>query len=386
MSWCARTAAVAVTIGLAGCGGGDDDVAETRTVTTETSKVEVVGESPAAAGTFDPAAIYAREAPGVVTIYSLSGSLLDGDGEGGQGSGFVLNGDGEVVTNAHVVTRGENEEIEVVEDVYVEFSDGNRVPADVLGFDPNADVALLKIDPAGLALRPLPFGDSDAVEVGEPVAAIGSPFGERQSLSVGIVSAVDRDAQSLNEEFSIPGAIQTDAAINPGNSGGPLVDAGGRVIGLNQSIETGSGASAGVGFAVPSNLAQRSVDQIRENGEVDYAFLGVSTTTVYPQLAERFDLPVDEGAWVQEVTIDGPSEDAGLRAGGTEDDAVPFQAQPVIDGGDIITRVGDFPIVSPSDLSEAVARLNPGDEVPVVIYRDNERRSVSLTLGLRPGG
>jgi len=298
----------------------------------------------------------------------------------------VLNGDGEVVTNAHVVTRGENEEIEVVEDVYVEFSDGNRVPADVLGFDPNADVALLKIDPAGLALRPLPFGDSDAVEVGEPVAAIGSPFGERQSLSVGIVSAVDRDAQSLNEDFSIPGAIQTDAAINPGNSGGPLVDADGRVIGLNQSIETGSGASAGVGFAVPSNLAQRSVDQIRENGEVDYAFLGVSTTTVYPQLAERFDLPVDEGAWVQEVTPDGPSEDAGLRAGGTEDDAVPFQAQPVIDGGDIITRVGDFPIVSPSDLSEAVARLNPGDEVPVVIYRDGERRSVSLTLGLRPGG
>ena len=142
----------------------------------------------------------------------------------GLGSGFVLNQDGEVVTNAHVVTRGEGPDIEAVDQVFVEFSDGNRVEAEIRGFDGDADVALLEIDPEGLDLQPLPLGDSDAVQVGEPVAAIGSPFGERQSLSVGIVSAVDRDAQSLSD-FVIPGAIQTDAAINPGNSGGPLVNA-----------------------------------------------------------------------------------------------------------------------------------------------------------------
>jgi S1-C subfamily serine protease len=375
-SWIAAAAAA-----LAGCGGDGDGA--TRTVTTEKTEVRVVRPSaPAQAGAFDPAAIYAREAPGVVTIYSVGEGGIDAD-TGGLGSGFVLNGDGEIATNAHVVTSGEGSDIEAVEQVYVEFSDGNRVPAEIRGFDADADVALLELDPEGLDLRPLPLGDSDAVRVGEPVAAIGSPFGERQSLSVGIVSAVDRDAQSLTR-FSIPGAIQTDAAINPGNSGGPLVDAEGRVIGLNQSIESRSGSGAGVGFAVPINLAKRSIDDLREDGEVEYAFLGVTTTPVYPQLADRFGLPVDQGAWIQELTADGPADEAGLRSGSGEE--ITFQAVPVKDGGDVIVKVGPFAIDDPNDLSEAVARLEPGREVPVVVMRDGERRTIPLTLGRRPGG
>ena len=374
----ALTAAAAA---IAGC-GGDGDAPETRTVTTERTEVQVVRPSAAAqAGAFDPTEIYAREAPGVVTIYAVGDGGL---GDGGLGSGFVLNGDGEIVTNAHVVTSGEGAAIEAIDQVYVEFSDGNRVPAEVRGVDPDADVALLELDPEGLELRPLPLGDSDAVEVGEPVAAIGSPFGERQSLSVGIVSAVDREAESLNPRFSIPGAIQTDAAINPGNSGGPLVDADGRVIGLNQSIESRSGAGAGVGFAVPINLAKRSIEDLREDGKVEYAFVGVTTTTVYPQLAERFDLPVDQGAWVQDISPGGPAADAGLRGGSGGD--ITFQAQPVRDGGDVIVEVGAFDIESPSDLSEAVSRLDPGREVPVVVFRDGQRKTVTLTLGRRPGG
>jgi 2-alkenal reductase len=379
-----RLIAVLCLLALSGCGG--DDGGETRTVTTEQRTVEVVrGNAAQTTGDFDPAGIYAREAPGVVTIYSIEGNPEDVlDDGGGLGSGFVLNGDGEIATNAHVVTRGEGSDVEAVDEVYVEFSDGNRVPADIEGFDPDADVALLKLDPEGLELRALPLGDSDAVEVGEPVAAIGSPFGERQSLSVGIVSAVDRDAESLNQRFSIPGAIQTDAAINPGNSGGPLVNSRGRVIGLNQSIETGSGSGAGVGFAVPINLAKRSISQLRETGHVDYAFLGVSTTPVYPQLAERFDLPIQKGAWIQELTAGGPSDEAGLRVG--EGDETSFQGQGVVDGGDIIVKVGDFVIGEPNDLSEAIARLDPRQKVPVEVYRDGKKRTVMVTLGLRPGG
>ena len=161
-----------------------------------------------------------------MTVVSLFGSesLSDlGDSSGGVGSGFVLSGDGEIATNAHVVTTGEVPNLRKAHTVYVEFADGNQVEATVRGYDPEADVALLKVDPEGLTLRPLPLGDSGKVAVGTPVAAIGSPFSERQSLSVGVVSAVDRSISGLTA-FQISGAIQTDAAINPGNSGGPLVD------------------------------------------------------------------------------------------------------------------------------------------------------------------
>jgi len=365
---------------VAGCGG--EGAAKTKTVRTQTTKVEVVdggADGAGAAVTFDPRSIYEREAPGVVTIFSVTGSLLGDDG--GLGSGFILNGDGEVATNAHVVTEGEGDDIEAVDEVFVELSDGNRVPAEIRGFDPDADVALLKIDPEGLDLHPLPLGDSDKVEVGEPVAAIGSPFGERQSLTVGIVSAVDRDVESLTD-FRIPGAIQTDAAINPGNSGGPLVDANGRVLGLNQQIQSRSGGDEGVGFAVPIDLAKRSLDQLRERGEVDYAYLGVATQPVYPQLAERFDLPVERGAWVQTVTDGGPANKAGLRAGSSGEQD--FQAQPVRPGGDVIVEVGSFEIVEPSDLSEAVARLSPGETVDVVIYRGADKRTFRVRLAKRP--
>ena len=218
---------------------------------------------------FDPQAIYKEEAPGVVTVISLFGgdSLKDlGDASGGVGSGFVLNGDGDIATNAHVVTTGSVPDLREARTVYVEFADGNQVEADVKGYDPESDVALLEVDPKGLTLRPLPLGRSETVKVGTPVAAIGSPFSERQSLSVGVVSAVDRSISGLTA-FQIAGAIQTDAAINPGNSGGPLVDPDGKVIGINQQIKTNSGGGEGVGFAVPVDVARRALDQLRERGQ-----------------------------------------------------------------------------------------------------------------------
>jgi S1-C subfamily serine protease len=213
------------------------------------------------------------------------------------------------------------------------------------------------------------------------VAAMGSPFGEEQSLSVGVVSAVDRNVSSLTK-FDISNAIQTDAAINPGNSGGPLVDARGRVIGLNQQIQTSSGGGEGVGFAVPIDLAKRSVDQLRAKGKVDYAYIGVASQPVYPQLAEHFHLPTQRGAWLQDVTPDGPADDAGLRGGGS--DAQRFQASTFKTGGDIVVAVDGKPVRDPNDLSDAVGAKEPGDTVTIELYRGGTKKTVKVKLGVRP--
>jgi len=388
-----RIAAVLACSWLAGCGGGGsgDDGGDSGETKTTTTRVEVLEDVPAAEGErrsgFDPRAIYRDDAPGVVTVISLfdgqglDSILGDGGGEsGGVGSGFVVSRSGEIVTNAHVVTTGEGNEIRRASRVYVEFADGNQVAARIVGHDPNADIALLKVDPEGLTLRPLPLARSDAVTVGTPVAAIGSPFGEKQSLSVGVVSAIDRAIGSLTE-FQISGAIQTDAAINPGNSGGPLVDGRGRVIGVNQQIKSRSGGGEGVGFAVPADVVRRSLDGLREHGEVRYAYLGVQSVALYPQLVQRFDLPVKEGAWLQVVQPGTPGAEAGLRGGRDE---VRFQARTFSEGGDIITRIDDRPIRDPDDLSEAVQAFDPGRKVTVEVYRDGEKRELELELGERP--
>jgi S1-C subfamily serine protease len=365
---------------VAGCGGGGD---ETRTVRTETTKVEVLqdaGGETRARGAFDPAAIYRRESPGVVTVISRGLAPSQGQGGGGLGSGFVISGKGEIATNAHVVTSGEGAAIRKAEQVFVRFQDDNQVPARIVGFDPFSDVALLKIDPNGLTLRPLPFGGTKDLAVGSPVAAIGSPFGEEQSLSVGVISALDRSIQSLTG-FDTVGAIQTDAAINHGNSGGPLLDASGRVLGINAQIQTSTGEGSGVGFAISADTVRRSLDQLRESGRARYAYLGIATSPVYPQLAEHFDLPVESGAWVQEVTPGGPADDAGLRGGrGAEE----FQGREYRVGGDVIVAVGRQRIREETDVAKALVGLDPGATVDVQVHRGDQRRTLRVKLGERP--
>ena len=386
-------AAIAVALGggVAGCSlGGDDDGQGSSSSDsgssskTETTRVQVVEGQGGGKG-LDSQALFKNEGQGVVTVISLfgSGSLesIASGGGGGVGSGFVLNGDGEIATNAHVVTQGTGEDARKASEVYVEFADGNRVEAEIKGQDPNADVALLKIDPKGLTLRPLPLGSSADVQVGEPVAAIGSPFGERQSLSVGVVSAIDRDIQSLNGQFAIPGAIQTDAAINPGNSGGPLVAADGKVIGINQQIKTNSGGGEGVGFAVPVDVVKRSLGALRETGNAQYAFLGVSSVPLFPQLVDRFDLDVDKGAWVQEVQPGTPADRAGIRGGRGN---TRFQIQSYAQGGDIITKVEGKVIEDANDLSAVVAQFQPGQDVTVEVHRGGETKEIKVKLGERP--
>jgi S1-C subfamily serine protease len=393
--------AALLALGLIAGGCGDDDPARPAAPQTSTGAAaspeapeetatptarEKVVESQSDPGAFDARDIFVRESPGVVTITSLFGSgsglsaIVGGQGGGGVGSGFVVDKDGTIVTNAHVVTQGEGRAIKKATEVFVQFADGNQVEAKIRGFDPFSDIAVVTVDPSGLELQPLELGTNESIEIGEPVVAIGSPFGQEQSLSVGVVSAKDRSIKSLTN-FSISGAVQTDAAINPGNSGGPLVDGDAKVIGVNQQIQTNSGGNEGVGFAVPIDIVKRSVADLEETGSVRYAYLGVSTQELYPQLVKKFDLPVSEGAWVQTVSADGPAADAGLKGGGR---AERFQISQVRRGGDIIVKVDEDPVTDPESLGTVINSHRPGDKVVLEVRRGSETRKLTVTLGQRP--
>jgi S1-C subfamily serine protease len=368
-------AAAALALVLAGCGGGGSDTASQTTTVTETTPQVAVQT---AEHGFDPARVFREASPGVVTIRSI----FRGEGGAAEGSGFVLDDKGHIVTNAHVVTDESSGTRKAAKEVFIEFPDRNIVPGKIVGFDPFADVALLEVKLDGFELHPLKLGDDSDLVVGQPVAAIGSPFGEQQSLSVGVVSATDRSVESLTK-FQIEGAIQTDASINPGNSGGPLLDAGAHVLGINEQIETDSGSNSGVGFAVPVSAIKRSVAQLEEKGEAEYAYIGVATQTIYPQLADKLGLDTDHGALLSEVVPGGPGDKAGLKG---PDGKITFQATPYETGGDVILAIDGHPVVQPDDLARSIAAHQPGEAVRLEVLRDNEREEISVTLGKRPQG
>ncbi len=385
---------IAAVAALAACGGGDADGGDGPTTSagpsasgpsTTLPRVAIETGAPG----FDAERIYAGAAPGVVTIrsffgHAIGGGILGGGGSAAEGSGFVIDSNGEIATNAHVVTDAEaggtSGEIHKAKQVYVQFTDQNQVPADVVGFDPDADVALLRVDPAGLDLHPLTLATNEKVQVGQPVAAIGSPFGEDNSLSVGIVSATDRTIDSLSN-FKIEGAIQTDASINPGNSGGPLLDASGDVLGIDQQINTTSGGNEGVGFAVPIALVDRSLEQLRAMGHAQYAYLGVRTEQLYPQLADKLGIDSERGALISSIIQGGPAEGADLRG---SHKTIHFQGSEFKVGGDVIVAVDGHPITKASDLPILVAQLDPGDTATLTIIRGGQRMNVDVKLGTRP--
>ena len=296
--------------------------------------------------------------------------------EGGSatGSGFVIDSDGHVITNNHVV--------EGATSVSVKLGDSEKsYDAEVVGTDPATDIALLKVDAPADEFHPLRLGRSAELEVGDPVVAIGNPFGLDRTVTSGIVSALQRDIQAPNG-FSISHVIQTDAAINPGNSGGPLINAEGAVIGINAQIATGGGSgNVGIGFAIPIDTLRANLAQLKETGEVEHAFIGISGGTVTPELAKALNLPVSQGVLVQTVVKDGPADKAGLQAGST---SATIDGEEVRLGGDIITEVDGEKVKTMEEMIEIVQGSKPGDELNLTILRGGDEKTADVTLGTQP--
>jgi S1-C subfamily serine protease len=336
-----------------------------------------------------PHQVYLRDAPGVAFVTSTivqkseSPFNLFGGGESqrqGQatGSGIVIDGNGTILTNYHVVENAIK--------VTVSFEKGKSVEAQVVGKDPSNDLAVLRIRPDGLTLHPLTLGDSSGAQVGDPVYAIGNPFDLERTLTTGVISALQRQIQAPNG-FTINNVLQTDAPINPGNSGGPLLDAAGRVIGINSQIETGSsgGGSVGIGFAVPINTAKSEISQLEKGGTVRGAYLGLTSLTIDGALS-ALNLPVKSGALVQSVQKGTAAAKAGIRAGTINSTTESGQ---IAVGGDIIVSIDGKVVTGSEDVATDVSAKKPGQTITIGVLRANgsggyEHKTLSATLGSRP--
>jgi 2-alkenal reductase len=316
--------------------------------------------------------LYSQSNPGIVTIrvYAQRGMM----GGQGSGSGFVYDDRGHIVTNNHVVASAQQ--------VTVVFYNELEAEASVVGTDPDSDLAVIKVDGLPEDVHPLPLGDSNQVTVGETVIAIGNPFGLQSSMTAGIVSAVGRTIESGVTPFSIPHAIQTDAAINPGNSGGPLLNLKGEVIGVNAQIATsGAQANAGVGFAIPASIVRQVVPVLIEKGAYQWPWLGVSGRSVNLAIMRANGLDAQQGAYIDEVDPEGPAAKAGLQ--GSSGTRLIDSAQ-VPTGGDVIVAVDGKPAANFDALLVEVAAKRPGDQVALTVQRSGQQRALTVTLAARP--
>jgi putative serine protease PepD len=361
-----KIAAAGAAAVVLGAGGGVAAYAVASDTATQTivRQVTVTDSQPAASSSLSVSAIYDRVHDGVVTIKVAT--------QGGQalGSGFVIDGEGHIVTNAHVVDGASS--------ISVEFANGSTYDAELVGTDPSTDVAVIKVAAPSSVLTPLELGDSNTVQVGDQVVAIGSPLGLDETVTSGIVSALHRTITSPNN-FAINDAIQTDAAINHGNSGGPLLDGSGDVIGINSQIESDSGGNDGIGFAVPSDTVKTVADQLVSTGKVEHAYLGVGIATIDETLSSELDVPA--GVEITQVTPGGPADHAGLVAA----DATSVVAgQEVPTGGDIITAVDGKSVTTSEELQSVIGAMKPGDTASITISRDGSEHTVQVALGTRP--
>jgi S1-C subfamily serine protease len=354
-------------------------VAEATPISSTSGSSSTTGQT-----SIDVAEIYRRNAPGVVQITTTArgetqtdpfGNVVPGQTQQALGSGFVIDKEGHVVTNFHVVDGAT--------EIEVSFSNQETVSAEIVGTDASTDLAVLKVDVDAKGLTPLSLADSDVVEVGDPVVAIGNPFGLERTATAGIVSALQREVRAPND-FTIDHVIQTDAPINSGNSGGPLIDSDGRVIGVNSQIETANGSSGnvGIGFAVPSNTVKSVVAQLLDDGRVDRAFLGVSLQGIEPEVADVLRLATDEGVLVASVREGSPAAEAGIE-GGTTQVVVAGESYEV--GGDIIVAIDGNEVTSVDELRQAITAHEPGDKVKLtVVHSDGKRETVTVQLDRQP--
>jgi putative serine protease PepD len=368
-----KPVAVVLAAALAGAGAGAgvyaalDPDTETRTVVRAGEPVAATSEPDSVNGVY-------RAARDSVVEITVAGASEDTPFEGpeprGQGSGFVYDARGHVVTNAHVVDNGEQ--------FTVAFRDGSRHDATLVGADPSTDLAVIKVDAPASKLKPLRLADSDALRVGDPVVAIGSPFGLEQSVTSGIISALGREMVAPNN-FGIDDSIQTDAAINHGNSGGPLLNTRADVIGINAQIRSESGGNDGVGFAIPSNTVRDIAGRLISGGSVEHAYLGVQSQAIDEAAAEALDIP--RGAMITEIVPGTPASRTNLRAASGERT---IQGEVYATGGDVITEVNGRRVDSADALRREIDSRKPGDRIRLTVVRDGDERTVEVRLGERP--
>ena len=315
--------------------------------------------------------------PGVVSIIARTGQQI---GEASTGSGFIIDEEGHIATNNHVVAGADT--------FTVIFFNGIEAQGQVVGTDPDSDLAIIKVEDIIPEAHPLKLGDSESVRVGDRVVAIGNPFALENTMTYGIVSAVGRAIPSGVSEYRIPQAIQTDAAINPGNSGGPLINLAGEVIGVNAQIQTsgvgpgGIPGNIGIGFAIPSNILNRVAPELIAHGSYQWPYLGVSGYPVSKALMEANNLKTQRGAYIDSVTANTPAAKAGLQGStGTQ----PVDGIPVPSGGDVVTAVDDQPVQNFTDLLTYVTLSSPGDQITLTVIRDGKTMQVPITLEARPG-
>ena len=315
--------------------------------------------------------IYSQAGPAVANILTRTleyDVFMDPVPVEGAGSGFVIDPRGYILTNFHVVQGAQA--------ISVTLGDRSHYDAKFIGADERNDIALVKVDTKGRTLPALAMGDSDALQVGQRVLAIGNPFGFQSTLTTGVVSALGRTVQT-SQSTSIDAAIQTDAAINQGNSGGPLLNSHGDVIGINSAIYTPSGTTAGIGFAIPINTAKQIAQDLITEGRVRRPFMGVQAWALTPSLAEALNLPVSEGMLIERVTPGSPAERAGLRGGGRE--AV-LGMRRILLGGDVLVGIDGRPLASQLDMNLVMSRKRPGDTVKVQYYRGGQKMETQVTL------
>jgi S1-C subfamily serine protease len=322
--------------------------------------------------------IYQKVNPGIVALRVLV------ENGGSRGSGFVIDKEGHIITNYHVV--------EGVTDLEVAFPSGLKTRAEILGTDLDSDIAIIKVDVPAEELHPLTFSDSDQVQVGQTVIAIGNPFGFNGTMTMGIVSGLGRTMRSLHEApegglFSSGDIIQTDAAINPGNSGGPLLNLNGDVVGVNRAIYTnnfddvGQPLNSGVGFAISVNIVKRVIPSLIASGGYDYPYVGISSINDLSILEqEALGLTQSKGVYVNKVTPGSPAARAGLRGGDSPTDILGLES-----GGDLIVAIDGLEVKTFADfISYLLRNKSPGDTVVLTVLRGDERFEITITLDKRP--
>jgi putative serine protease PepD len=357
----------------AGAGAVAYSVAHPSSATTVVRQVPVQTSEPAAdSSALTPGQIYRQAYKGVVeiTVSTPQQTPMGNQEAQAQGSGFVIDSDGHIVTNDHVVENADS--------VSVRFWNGDTYSASVVGTDPSTDLAVIKVDAPSSILHPVSLGDSSSVQVGDPVVAIGSPFGLEETVTTGIVSALHRQMQALNK-FTINDSIQTDAAINHGNSGGPLFNAAGQVIGVNSQIAGQTGANVGIGFSIPSNTVRSIADTLISSGKVEHAYLGVSVQEIPATVAH--DLSLTPGVEITDVKSGTPAQKAGLK-GATGKKMV--QGTQYATGGDVITAIDGQKAKTSEGVQLAIDAHHPGDTIEITYWRKGETKTVSVKLATRP--